>query len=304
METERLYLAPVTVDDSELMLAVWNDPAFIRNVADRGIRTVAQARAAIESGAQKLFEDYGYGPYSIALKSDGSLIGICGLFKRDNLDHPDIGFCVLPDYCGKGYAGEAAAAVVKHAQHELGIRELAAIVSPSNAPSIGLIRKLGLRFERMITMPGDDHAICLYSRTLTAGKDTMKIDTTGTTDWRKLREFAAVELDHSFILSWQFQSETLQIDIDARLSPEHPFYEKPRPAEKVCIRPAIIEFPYCDGLSVDGDPSASIADAVKGLGHGAIVGLQRHEDGRYEINGAFGTVFIAADRPILRLKGP
>ena len=132
----------------------------------------------------------------------------------------------------------------------------------------------------------------------------MKIDTTGSTDWRKLREFAAVELNHSFILSWKFRPETLLIDIDVCLSPEHPFYEKPRPAEKACIRPAIIEFPYCDALSVAGDPSASVADAAKGLGHGAIVGLQRHADGRYEINGDFGTVFITADRPILRLKVP
>lgn len=166
LETERLYLRPVTVDDAELMLAIWNDPAFIRNVADRGIRTLDEARAAIESGAQKLFADYGYGPYSLALKSDGSMIGICGLFKRDNLDDPDIGFGVLPEYCGKGYAGEAAVAVVDYARRQLGIRALTAIVSPTNEPSIGLIRKLGLTFERMITMPGDDHAICLYSRTL------------------------------------------------------------------------------------------------------------------------------------------
>jgi len=35
IETERLRLRPVTVDDTELMLAIWNDPAFIRNVSDR-----------------------------------------------------------------------------------------------------------------------------------------------------------------------------------------------------------------------------------------------------------------------------
>ena len=165
LETERLYLRPVTVEDAELMLAIWNDPAFMRNVADRGIRTMVEARAAIESGAQKLFADYGYGPFSLALKSDGSMIGICGLFKRDNLVDPDIGFSVLPEYCGRGYAGEAAIAVVDYARH-LGITALTAIVSPTNEPSIGLIRKLGLTFERMITMPGDDHAICLYSRSL------------------------------------------------------------------------------------------------------------------------------------------
>jgi RimJ/RimL family protein N-acetyltransferase len=167
IETERLRLRPVTVDDTELMLAIWNDPAFIRNVSDRGIRTVEQAREAIESGAQKLFEDYGYGPYCVSLKSDGTLIGICGLFKRDNLEDPDIGFGVLPDYCGNGYAGEAAAAVVNFARNELGITALTAIVSPTNAPSIGLIKKLGLTFDQMITMPGDDDAICLYSKVFT-----------------------------------------------------------------------------------------------------------------------------------------
>lgn len=131
----------------------------------------------------------------------------------------------------------------------------------------------------------------------------MKIDTSGSTDWRKLREFSAVELDHSFILSWQFESGTLVIDIDARLSPAHPFYEKPRPAEKVCIRPAILEFPDCESLTVDGKKAASVEEAARGLGHGAIEGLQVHEDGRYEINGKFGTVFVTAERPILRLKG-
>jgi ribosomal-protein-alanine N-acetyltransferase len=166
METDRLRLRAVTVDDTELMLAVWNDPAFIRNVTDRGIRTAEQAREAIESGAQKLFDDYGYGPYCMSLISDGSMIGICGLFKRDNLDDPDIGFAVLPAHCGKGYAGEAAEAVVAYARDELSVGVLTAIVSPTNAPSIGLIEKLGLKFERMVTMPGEDDAICLYSMAL------------------------------------------------------------------------------------------------------------------------------------------
>jgi len=132
----------------------------------------------------------------------------------------------------------------------------------------------------------------------------MKVDTTGPTDWRRLLEFSAVDLDQSFILSWHVESEALMIDIDVHLTSEHPFYEKPRPAEKVCIRPAIIEFPFCEEMTVGDDTSTSIAEMVEGLGHGAIEGLRRHEDGRYEINGDFGTVFVAAERPLLRLKGP
>lgn len=132
----------------------------------------------------------------------------------------------------------------------------------------------------------------------------MTADTKGSTDWRHLREFSSVDLVKSFILSWHVESETLLIDIDLYLTPEHPFYEKPRPAEKICIRPAIIEFAYCESLATGVDSSASIAETAGALGHGAITGLRRHEDGRYELNGEFGTVYVVAERPLLRLKGP
>lgn len=166
LETDRLILRRLTEDDADLMLAIWNDPAFVRNVGDRGIRSVGQARKALQAGALTLYADHGYGPYAMVLRSDGIRAGICGLFRRDNLDHPDIGFAVLPAYVGRGLAGEAAAAVVEHARAELQLPELAAIVSPDNAPSIGLIEKLGLTFERMLRMPGEDREICLYRRTL------------------------------------------------------------------------------------------------------------------------------------------
>lgn len=124
------------------------------------------------------------------------------------------------------------------------------------------------------------------------------------TDWRQLREFAAVDLNQSFILSWSLASELLLIDIDLFLTEDHPFYEKPRPAEKFCIRPAIIEFPYCEDLSLVGGTEASAAEVARGLKHGLIEGLRRLEDGQYEISGPFGTVLVTAERPILRLKGP
>ena len=169
LETKHLNLRRVTLDDADLMLAVWNDPAFIRNVGDRGVRTVEEAREAMKAGALRLYEEFGYGPYAMVLRSDGTRIGICGLFKRPNLDDPDIGFAVLPRYCGRGFAEEASRAVVAHAREELGLRVLHAIVSPDNAPSIRLIEKLGLAFVEMITMPGEEQAIRLYSMTL--GKD-------------------------------------------------------------------------------------------------------------------------------------
>ena len=124
-------------------------------------------------------------------------------------------------------------------------------------------------------------------------------------DWRRLREFADVDLTASFVLSWHYEAGTLFIDVDLLLLPDHPFYETPRPAEKVCIRPALVEFPFCERLDAGGLPDGEdIAAAVDSLGIGAIQGLQRLADGCYEISGDFGTVTIEAERPLLRLKSP
>ena len=163
LQTERLNLRWLVPGDEPLLLAVWNDPAFVHNVGDRGVRTTEQASEALASGPLKLYSDFGFGPFRVALADDDEPIGICGLFKRDNLEDPDIGFALLPDYCGQGLAYEAAAAVSQHARDVLRLNRMAAIVSPRNAASIGLLEKLGLRFESMLTMPGDDEEICLYS---------------------------------------------------------------------------------------------------------------------------------------------
>lgn len=132
---------------------------------------------------------------------------------------------------------------------------------------------------------------------MTAGKDVI--------DWRKLREFAGVDIARSFVLSWSWHRGTLSIDVDLFLNSDHPFYEKPRPREKVCIRPAIIDFPYCESIAADGKTlEPPLADAVAGLRIGAIKELVREHDGPYEISGEFGTVRIDAERPILKLRGP
>ena len=122
-------------------------------------------------------------------------------------------------------------------------------------------------------------------------------------DWRKLREFAGVDLTQSFVLSWRVEGDTLCIEVDLFLTPEHPFYEKPRPAEKVCIRPAVIDFPYCETLTLDGEGAGDPIETVAGrIGLGAIAGLVRRDEGPFEVEGRFGRVSIDAERPILRLR--
>ncbi len=127
------------------------------------------------------------------------------------------------------------------------------------------------------------------------------VDKTG---WRELREFADVDLTKSYVLSWQTERDTLLIDIDLYLENGHPFFEQPRPAEKVCIRPALIEFPHVDECRLGDSPPRQLAEIVTDISHGAIEDLTVSGDGCYEIRGEFGTVSMNAERPILRLKGP
>ena len=166
LQTDRLTLRHLTLDDAGLMLAIWNDPAFVRHVGDRGIRTAAEAQEAMRQGVLRLYEEHGYGPYRVALQETDQPIGICGLFRRDCFDVPDIGYSTLPEFCGHGYAYEAGCAVIANAAAGLGLERLIAIISPGNEASIGLIRKLGFDFERMYRMPGDDDDVAIYGKYL------------------------------------------------------------------------------------------------------------------------------------------
>jgi RimJ/RimL family protein N-acetyltransferase len=165
LQTERLSLRRLTLEDADLMLAVWNDPAFYKYVGDRGIRTREQAQEAMAAGALQLYENYGYGPFRVALRESDQPIGICGLFRREGFDDPDIGWSVLPDHGGKGFAFEAGTAVLNYAFEELALNYVVAFISAENMPSIGLAKKLGLRYERMTRMVGDEEDVCLYSMT-------------------------------------------------------------------------------------------------------------------------------------------
>ena len=163
LETKRLTMRRLTLDDAELMLAVWNDPHFVKYVGDRGVYTEEQAHDALRAGAFKLYEDFGYGPFRVALRDEDRAIGTCGLFRRQGFDDPDLGWAILPKFCGNGYAYEAASAVLAFAWQHVGLTRLTAFIDARNTPSIGLAHKLGLRYECVTRLVGDDEDVCLYS---------------------------------------------------------------------------------------------------------------------------------------------
>jgi RimJ/RimL family protein N-acetyltransferase len=162
LETERLVLRRMTVEDAEFIFELVNEAAFIRNIGDKGVQTLEDARNYILNGPVASYAKFGFGLYLVALRENGEAIGICGLLKRDSLEDVDIGFAFLESYRRKGFAYESAEAVMEYGRNALGLKRIVAITSPGNEGSIRVLEKIGLRFEKMIRMPGSDEDTRLF----------------------------------------------------------------------------------------------------------------------------------------------
>lgn len=163
LETERLILRRFSNDDAEFILQLLNEPSFLQNIGDKGVRTIEDALTYIRTGPVASYERFGFGAYLVELKETGASIGLCGLIKREQLTDVDVGFAFLPAFWSKGYAAEAARAVVAYGKDVLGIGRIVAITLPDNSGSIKVLEKLGLRFERMIRLSDDEPELKLFA---------------------------------------------------------------------------------------------------------------------------------------------
>ena len=163
LSTKRLVIQRVTLGDAPFLLELMNDKDWIQNIGDRGIRSVKEAEEYITSKFLKSYAEDKIGFYGIVLKETGEMIGTAGLIDRDGLDHVDIGYGFLPAYRGKGYALEATKAIYDYGYDQLGLDKIVAIVNSDNTDSIKLLKKLGLRFEKMVRLPDEEQDIKLFS---------------------------------------------------------------------------------------------------------------------------------------------
>jgi [ribosomal protein S5]-alanine N-acetyltransferase len=162
-DSERLQFREVLPDDAPLFLELMNQPDYIRFIGDRNITDIDRALAYIEEKQRPSYQLNGFGSYVIERKSDGQELGFCGIYRRDGFDIPDLGYAFLGEYHGYGYANEAATAVLSHAENQLGLKQLCAIVSPGNDRSINLLKKIGFTWDKSGTFPQTDDPIELYS---------------------------------------------------------------------------------------------------------------------------------------------
>lgn len=164
IETERLVLRQLTVEDAAFILDLLNQPSFLKNIGDRHVHNLQDAENYIRTGPMASYAQHGFGLLLVELKASSTPIGMCGLIKREVLQDVDIGFAYLPQFWGQGYAFEAASAIMVYGRDVIKLKRIVAIVAPKNERSIRLLEKIGLKFEHMMTWPDDSFELKLYSK--------------------------------------------------------------------------------------------------------------------------------------------
>lgn len=161
--TPRLSIRECREDDAPFLLRLVNDPDFLANIGDKGIRDVTQAREYVKTGPLASYAQHGFGGFCVDLRATGETIGTCGILKRDSLPFADLGYAFLPEYRGAGHAHEACTAMIGAARTRFGLDRLLAIVDPTNARSIRLLEKLGFVPDGVATLPPETKSLRRFS---------------------------------------------------------------------------------------------------------------------------------------------
>ncbi len=165
LDTPRLFIRPFIEDDAAFIVDLLNDPDWLRFIGDRKVRTLDDARVYLRNGPIAAVARNGHGLMQVLLRADdgcGVPIGMCGLIRREGLADVDLGFAFLPAWRKRGYAREAAEAVLRHGREVLGVGRVVAITLPDNLASTRLLTALGMRFDSMLQLPSDPQPLALY----------------------------------------------------------------------------------------------------------------------------------------------
>ena len=163
LQTERLTLRRMTEADCEFLVELLNQPSFLRFIGDKQVRNVDDAKRYLRDGPDAMFERHGFCLYRMGLKDGDVAIGMCGLLKREQLEAPDIGFAVLTAYEGRGYASEAAEAVLQQAFVQLKLPRILGIANPDNTGSHRLLERIGLRYQGLRQVYDGEPALAWFA---------------------------------------------------------------------------------------------------------------------------------------------
>lgn len=164
LETERLRIRPLSVEDSAFILALVNTQGWLKFIGDRNVKSIDDVVGYIA----KIIENPNVIYNVFETKDASQAIGIVTLLTRDELPFPDIGFAILPDFGNKGYTFEASRNYLDALMGNTSIQTILGITLPDNITSINLLEKLGLKYEGSFLK--DDEELLRYGTNIKANK--------------------------------------------------------------------------------------------------------------------------------------
>lgn len=164
IETTRLQLREFNLNDAKFILLLLNTPTWLEFIGDKQVKNLDDASQYINSHLLQSYKANGYGLWLVELKDSNMPIGMCGLVKRESLEHTDIGFAFLPEFEGQGYGFESANAVMNYAKYSLKLDTILAITDVKNQSSIRLLEKIGLNFKYSKELSKNDKVLIFSSK--------------------------------------------------------------------------------------------------------------------------------------------
>lgn len=165
LQTERLLLRPLATADAEALAEINADPEVMRYIGNGDPRTPEQTEALIAKVAAH-WDDHGWGAFAVVEGATGDLVGLGILatpsFLPEILPATEVGWRVKRDRWGRGYAPEAARAVIGFAFAELGLDRVVSCIHSENTASIRVAEKIGMALERETVVPGHEVPCSVY----------------------------------------------------------------------------------------------------------------------------------------------
>lgn len=147
IETDRLLLKNISLDDTKEMFRLHSDPDVQKYTGEPIVESLQEMERMIQLRI-KNYDKIGYGRWATFIKKDMKFIGWAGLAYLPEFDEVDLGYRFLPEYWGLGFATEASNAILNYAFNKLHLKKVMAIAMKENTASIRVMQKLGMVFDK------------------------------------------------------------------------------------------------------------------------------------------------------------
>jgi [ribosomal protein S5]-alanine N-acetyltransferase len=150
LETERLSLRPLTLDDLAALAALYGEPGLGYFPPD--VPVLEATRQELEGIIGVHYARYGFGLWATLDRATGRLIGRCGLipWTLEGEQEVEVAYHLDRRYRGRGLATEAAVAIRDYGFGRLELPRLVSLIDPDNPASSRVAEKIGMRLERTV----------------------------------------------------------------------------------------------------------------------------------------------------------